>query len=166
MKFVHFLKNRLIFNIFYCFGLFVNKLSTCHTCAFLKKYKVFLCEIFNILFSHEDEDISWFWNLHSCTFKMTSILYLNGNLPCEVTIGSEKCIIGSVYRYPSQNLMNFSLFYQIVSFYFGIFPVVALNWHCYSVIVMQEIHSRGIMIIQQLKEFRLKLPQLSTGSNN
>ena len=37
MKFVKFLKNWLIFNIFYCFWMFVNKLFTYITCAYLKK---------------------------------------------------------------------------------------------------------------------------------
>ena len=31
---------------------------------------------------------------------------------------------------------------------------------------MPEIQTGGIMILQQLKEFNLKLPQLFTGSNN
>ena len=37
VKCINFLKRRLIFNIFYCFSLFVNKLFTYLTCACLKK---------------------------------------------------------------------------------------------------------------------------------
>ena len=37
LKFVNFLKSRLIFNIFYCFWMFVNKLFTYLTYAYLKK---------------------------------------------------------------------------------------------------------------------------------
>ena len=37
VKFVNFLKSKLIFNIFYCFGMFVNRLFTYLTCAYLKK---------------------------------------------------------------------------------------------------------------------------------
>ena len=40
-KFVNFLKSRLIFNIFYCFWMFVNKLFTYLTWAYLRKQKVF-----------------------------------------------------------------------------------------------------------------------------
>ena len=37
MKFVNFLKSRTIFNIFYCFWMFVNKLFTYLRCAYLRK---------------------------------------------------------------------------------------------------------------------------------
>ena len=37
VKFVNFLKSRLIFNIVYCFWVFVNKLFTYLTCSYLKK---------------------------------------------------------------------------------------------------------------------------------
>ena len=49
MKFVNFLKSRLICNIFYCCWMFVNKLFTYLTCAYLKEQKGFQCEIFHIL---------------------------------------------------------------------------------------------------------------------
>ena len=42
MKFVNFLKRRLIFNICYCFWIFVNKRFTYLTCAYLRKWKVIL----------------------------------------------------------------------------------------------------------------------------
>ena len=42
--------------------------------------------------------------------KMISIPYLNESLLCEVTIGSKKCIIGTVYRSPSQNSDEFESF--------------------------------------------------------
>ena len=58
--------------------------------------------------------------------KMISIPYLNQSLLCEVTIGSKKCIIGTVYRSPSQILINLSLFYQTSSSYFRIFPIATL----------------------------------------
>ena len=54
----------LIFNIFYCFWKFVNKLFTYFTCTYRKRHKVFQCEIFNISFSYEDEDIGRFSNMH------------------------------------------------------------------------------------------------------
>ena len=63
------LKSRLIFNMFYCFWIFVNKLFTYLTCAYLKKKKVFSCKIFNILLSYEDKDIDRYSKLHWCTFK-------------------------------------------------------------------------------------------------
>ena len=34
---------------------------------------MFLCEIFNILFSYEDKDIGRFSNLHQCTFNVDSL---------------------------------------------------------------------------------------------
>ena len=42
--------------------------------------------------------------------KVISIPYLNESLLCEVTIGSKKCIIGTVYRSPSQNFNEFQSF--------------------------------------------------------
>ena len=41
---------------------------------------------------------------------MISIPYLNESLLCEVTIGSKKCIIGTVYRSPSKNSDEFESF--------------------------------------------------------
>ena len=41
---------------------------------------------------------------------MISTPYFNESLLCEVTIGSRKCIIGSVYRSPSQNSDEFESF--------------------------------------------------------
>ena len=39
--------------------------------------------------------------------KVISTPYLNESFLCEVTIGSRKCIIGTVYRSPSQNSDEF-----------------------------------------------------------
>ena len=44
------------------------------------------------------------------TLKVISTPYLNESLLCEVTIGSKKCIIGTVYRSPSQNSDEFESF--------------------------------------------------------
>ena len=44
--------------------MFVNKIFTYLTCEYFKKKKAFQCEIFDILFSYEDEDIGGFSNLH------------------------------------------------------------------------------------------------------
>ena len=82
---------------------------------------------------------------------MISIPYLNKSLFCEVTIGSKKCIIGTVYNLLVKILMNLCL-YQTLSFYFRIFPIATLIEHCYSVIIMQEMQSGDILILQQLKE--------------
>ena len=48
--------------------------------------------------------------------KVKSTPYFNESLLCKVTVGSRKCIIGSVYRSPSQNsdefescLLNFDI---------------------------------------------------------
>ena len=49
--------------------MFVNKFFTYLTCAYLKKQKAFYCEVFNKLFSYEDEDIGRISNLYWCTFK-------------------------------------------------------------------------------------------------
>ena len=53
---------------------------------------------------------------------MISITYLNESLLCEVAIGSEKCIIGTVYRSPNENsdefesfLSNFEFLFQNIS---------------------------------------------------
>ena len=42
--------------------------------------------------------------------KVISTPYLSESLLCEVTIGSRKCIIGTVYRSPSQNSDEFESF--------------------------------------------------------
>ena len=47
---------------------------------------------------------------------MISILYLNEILLCEVTIGSKKCIIETVYRSPSQNSDKFESFLSKLEF--------------------------------------------------
>ena len=57
-------KSRLIFNIIYCFWMFVNKLFAYLVCAYLKKQKMFYSEIINMAFSYEDVDIGRFSNLH------------------------------------------------------------------------------------------------------
>ena len=44
--------------------MFVNKLFPYLKFVYLEKKKVFICEIFNILVSNEDEDIGRFSNLH------------------------------------------------------------------------------------------------------
>ena len=41
VKCVNFLKSRLIFNIFYCFWMYINKLFTYLTCACLQKWRCF-----------------------------------------------------------------------------------------------------------------------------
>ena len=38
--------------------------------------------------------------------KMILVSDINESLLCEVTIGSKKCITGTVYKSPSQNLMT------------------------------------------------------------
>ena len=38
--------------------------------------------------------------------KMILVSDINENLLCEVTIGSKKCITGTVYKSPSQHLMT------------------------------------------------------------
>ena len=54
--------------------------------------------------------------------KVISTPYFNESLLCEVTIGSRKCIIETVYRSPSQNsdefesfLLNFKFLLQDIS---------------------------------------------------
>ena len=98
--------------------------------------------------------------------KLISTPYLNESLLCEVTIGSKKCIIGTVYRSPSQISDECESFLSNFEFLLQDISMITLIYHCYSVIIMQEIQTGGIMIVQQLKEFNLKLPQLFTGSNN
>ena len=46
----------------------VNKLLTYLTCTYLENQKEFYCEIFNILFSYEDQNIDKHSNLHLCIF--------------------------------------------------------------------------------------------------
>ena len=81
-------------------------------------------------------------------------------------IGSKKCIIRTVYRSPGQNSdkpesfqSNFEFLLQDIS---SCKPYLTLLLG----IIIQEIQSGGIKIIQQLKGLNLKLPQLFTGSNN
>ena len=50
MKFVFFLKSSLLFNVFYCFGMFVNKHSRYLKCACLKKWKASRCAICMVFF--------------------------------------------------------------------------------------------------------------------
>ena len=56
-----------------------------------------------------------------------STRYLNESLLCEVTIGSQKCIIGTGYRSRSQNSDEFESFYQTMSFYLRLFPIATLT---------------------------------------
>ena len=51
----------------------VNKLLTYFTCAYLKKIKVFKCEIFSILFSYEDKEIGRFQICISVPLKVLNI---------------------------------------------------------------------------------------------
>ena len=74
VKFVNFLKIRLICNIFCCFWMFLNKHFAYITCAYLKKWNMLWCEIFIILFPCKDENINRFSNLHECTFKVYSAI--------------------------------------------------------------------------------------------
>ena len=58
--------------------MFVDKIFTYLTCAYLKKQKVFYCEIFTILFSYEDQDIGNFQICNSVPlsrFNDTNIAY-------------------------------------------------------------------------------------------
>ena len=57
MKFAHFLKSGLCFNILYCFRVFVNKHFTYLTCAYFKTHILNSFEILGISFSCEEEDI-------------------------------------------------------------------------------------------------------------
>ena len=70
MKFVFFLKSRLLFNIFYCFCMFVKKHFIYLGCVYLKKLTLFLYETFGTLILCEDEDIGRLSNLHYCTFNI------------------------------------------------------------------------------------------------
>ena len=57
--------------------MFANKLYTYLTCAYLKKQKLFLCEIFDISFSYEDENIGRFSvTLRDYRIKMAKSYYL------------------------------------------------------------------------------------------
>ena len=69
MKFVNFVKSRLVFNLIYSFWMFVNKLFTISHAHISKSKGCFNLEIFTILFSYEDEDIGRFSNLRWCTFN-------------------------------------------------------------------------------------------------
>ena len=69
VKFVFFLKVRLLFNIFYCFSMFGNKHFINPGCVYLKKLAELQWETFGILFLCEDEDIGRFSHLHYCTLR-------------------------------------------------------------------------------------------------
>ena len=75
VKFVNFFKNRLIFNIFYCFWMFVNKLFTCLTCAYLKSKRCFKdwTQYFCMLFLNSN----FFYILFSCKIDIVIIGKLN-----------------------------------------------------------------------------------------
>ena len=64
VKFVNFLNSRLIFNIFYCFWMFVNKhFDVYHVHIFQKVKRVMMWNLQQI-FSCEGEDIDTFSSLH------------------------------------------------------------------------------------------------------
>ena len=65
VKFAFFLKSRLLFNISYCFCVFVNKNFTYLGCVCLKKWTVLQWETFGILFLGEDKDVGRFSYLNS-----------------------------------------------------------------------------------------------------
>ena len=50
VKFAFFLKSRLLFNVFYCFCMFVNEQFAYLKCTYLNKGKVLQCAIYVILF--------------------------------------------------------------------------------------------------------------------
>ena len=52
----------------------------------------------------------WIYYKKTLALKVISTPYLNESLLCEVTIGSKKYIIGTVYRSPSQNSDEFESF--------------------------------------------------------
>ena len=63
VKFLLFLKRRLIFNIFYCFCMFANKIFK------LNNSYDYECKIFRVVFLYEHEHIERISNLHKCTSK-------------------------------------------------------------------------------------------------
>ena len=69
VKFVFFLKIRLLFNTFCCFSMFGNKHFINLGCIYLKKWAELWWETFGILFLCEDEDIGRFSYLHYCTLR-------------------------------------------------------------------------------------------------
>ena len=71
--FVNFLKSRLIFNIFYCCWIFVNKIFIYFTfhVRISQKVKDVLMWYLQHIISYEEEDIGRFSNLHQCTFRVT-----------------------------------------------------------------------------------------------
>ena len=66
VKFVNVLKSRRIFNIFYCFWIFVHKLSPA---PISKSKRCFNVKSSIYYFYMEEEDIDRFSNQHECTFK-------------------------------------------------------------------------------------------------
>ena len=97
LKFVNFWKSRLVFISFYSFWMFVNKLFTYLTCLYLKALKVFSCEIFDTLFSCEDDDIGRFSNLHYTFIYVINPFHATGLFlyPLET---SEKLWFSDVFR--------------------------------------------------------------------
>ena len=65
---VFFLKSRLIFNVFYCFCMFVNKHFAYLYCAYLKRWKVLKCTICVVLI--------FIWRWMHCKIFMSALVYL------------------------------------------------------------------------------------------
>ena len=71
--------------------------------------------------------------------KVISTPYLNESLLCEVTTGSRKCIIGTVYRSPSQNSADFKSFLSNFEF---LFQGVS-NRHPYLTLLLGDYNARN-----------------------
>ena len=76
VKFVFFLKSRLLLNVLYCFCLFVNKHFANPKCAYLKKMKDVIMRNLHDPILYKDECIARFLYLHGCTFNRLFLYYL------------------------------------------------------------------------------------------
>ena len=75
IKFVFFLKSRLLFNVFYCLCMFVSKYFTYLQCTYVKEWRVLQCAIFMLVFLYEGKCIANYSHLHKFTFKYSNLLH-------------------------------------------------------------------------------------------
>ena len=68
IRFVFFFKSRLLFNVSYCFCMFVNKHFAYWKCTYLKKWKVLSCAICVI--------VCFIWRWMYCKIFISALVYL------------------------------------------------------------------------------------------
>ena len=110
------------------------------TCTYLRKYKVFYCEIFNILFSYDNEDIGRFLNLHYFSFKnfyfctklciLTNSRELISNISIAFQTCSPKC---QIRHFCSKFFLLFCLFFLCFFCFEQLFEFWQIRRYCFQI---------------------------------